>query len=151
MNLYHETDLSEAEGMLRKYALLLGAGLVLCIGAYVWALSERHETAGFMILLAGLFYGLPLGMLKLYPALKYRNFVRELLRGLRRETCGRIDLIDPAVQMQDGVRVHVLQLRLEDGDTRLFYMNVDKMADFPQPGEQVRLKSFGRHVAGVEL
>ena len=148
--MYQEADLRRAEAGLRKYAILMGVGLALCLGAYVWALVARRETAGYLILLAGLFYALPLGMLKLYPALKYRNFVRELLRGLRREAVGRIDFIDPAIQIQDGVRVHLVQLRLEDGDTRLFYLNADKTAEFPQTGALVRLKSFGRHIAGVD-
>ena len=150
MKLYVEDDLRCASARLRKYAFLLGAGLALCMGAYVWALVVRRETAGYLILLAGFIYALPLGMLRLYPALKYRDFVRELLRGLRREVCGSIDCIDPAVQVQDGVRVHTVQLRLEDGDTRLFYLNADKLDVFPRPGEKICLISYGRHVAGVE-
>lgn len=150
MNLYCEEDLRKAQAEVRRYGLYLGAGLALFLAMYVVAILKFSEIVMLMILLAGLVFALPLGMLKLWPAMRYRNFVRDLLRGLRRESAGLVDFIEEQEQMQDGARVYGLQLRLEGGDTRIFYLNVSKAANFPEPGAKIKIGSFGRHICCFE-
>ena len=45
-----------------------------------------------------------------------------------------------AFQLQDGVRVHALQVRLPDGDSRIFYLNASK-AEF-LPAREAALTEF---------
>ena len=53
------------------------------------------------------------------------------------------------MELQDGARVREMQVRLSDGDSRIFYVNADHADQVPEPGVQIELESYGRHVTGV--
>ena len=101
-------------------------------------------------LLTGFVLALSLGDLCLLPALRYRRFLREMDRGLRRSLCCTVAGLSEACVMQDGARVRVLEVHLKgDGDSRIFYVHAERASCIPGPGAEIELESFGRHVTGV--
>lgn len=148
--MYTREDMRIASGLVRRYSLILCAGLALLLAAYAAAAVAGSQGLMLLIALAAFWFAALEISLWLRPALKYRAFLRGLNSGLRRECVCITDGLDACVQLQDGVRVHALQVKLENGDTRIFYLNVSKTEGFPAAGRTVRLISYGRHITAWE-
>lgn len=144
--MYTQEDMRRSTALLHRYVAILCAVLLPLLGLYVFAAVKGSQMAMLLILIAALCFAGPETALYLAPALRYRNFLREMEKGLRRECLCSVESVDETVQMQDGVRVFALQVRLKDGDTRLFYLNASKKENFPPENRALRLISFGRHV-----
>lgn len=144
--MYTREDIRCADGLVRRYSLILVAILVPLLAAYVYAVILGRQMLMLAILLAAFWLGALETALYLRPALRYRAFLRDMANGLRRECSCEIHSFDPATQLQDGARVHALQVRLRDGDTRVFYLNASKTDGFPEPGKAVCITAFGRHI-----
>ena len=147
--LYTDADRRQAERLARKWALLLGGAELALLTAYVAGILLDQRWAMLAALLLGFVVALFLGDLCLWPALRYRKFLRELDGGLRRSAICTVDCLKDTDEMQDGARVLELQVRLSDGDSRIFYVNADHADRIPEPGARIELESCGRHVTGV--
>lgn len=144
--MYTNEDMRSANALVRRRAVMLAAVLLCALAAYVPAVLARSQIAMLAILIAAFWLAAPMIALGLKPALDYRTFLREMQSGLRRECTCTLDRIDNSVTVQDGVRVHTLQVRLDDGDTRIFYLNIHKTDGFPAAGTSIVLTAYGRHV-----
>ena len=147
--LYTEGDRMRAERLARRWTLLLGGAELALLAAYVVGIALGRRWMMLAALLLGFIAALFLGDLCLLPALRYRKFLRELETGLRRSAICTVDFLKEEAEMQDGVRVREMQVRLGDGDSRIFYVNADHADQVPEPGVQIELESYGRHVTGV--
>ena len=147
--LYTDGERKRAERLARKWALILGGVELMLLTAYVAGILLDLRWAMLAALLLGFVVALFLVDLCLWPALRYRRFLRELDEGLRRRAICTVDGLRDAVEMRDGARVRELQVRLDDGDSRIFYVNADCAAWIPEPGARIELESCGRHVTGV--
>ena len=147
--LYTDGERKRAERLARKWALILGGVELMLLTAYVAGILLDLRWAMLAALLLGFVVALFLVDLCLWPALRYRRFLRELDEGLRRRAICTVDGLRDAVEMRDGARVRELQVRLSDGDSRIFYVNADCAAWIPEPGARIELESCGRHVTGV--
>ena len=147
--LYTQEDRQRAEQLARRWALILGGAELVLLAAYVAGIALGRRWMMLAALLLGFVVALFLGDLCLLPALRYRRFLRELEKGLRRSAICTVDCIKEEAGIQDGARVRELQVRLGDGDSRIFYVNADHAACIPEPGARIELESYGRHVTGV--
>ena len=147
--LYTEGDRTRAERLARRWTLILGGAELVLLAAYVAGIALGRRWMMLAALLLAFAVALFLGDLCLLPALRYRKFLRELETGLRRSAICTVDSLKPEAEMQDGARVREMQVRLSDGDSRIFYVNVDHADQVPEPGAQIELESYGRHVTGV--
>lgn len=148
-SLYTEEDRMRSDSMARRWALILGGAELALLAAYVAGIALGRRWMMLAALLLGFAVALFLGDLCLLPALRYRKFLRELDRGLRRSAVCTVGSLRPEAEMQDGARVRELQVLLSDGDSRIFYVNADHAACIPEPGARIELESYGRHVTGV--
>ena len=148
-SLYTQEDRSRAERLARKWTLILGGAELALLAVYVVGIALGRRWMMLAALLLAFAVALFLGDLCLLPALRYRRFLRELDKGLRRRTVCTVDSLKNEAGMQDGALVRKLQVRLRDGDSRIFYVNADHAASIPEPGAQIELESCGRHVTGV--
>ena len=147
--LYTDADRRQAERIARRWALLLGGAELALLTAYVVLILLDLRWAMLAALLLAFAIAVFLGDLCLLPALRYRKFLRELDRGLRRSAVCTVDQLKDASEMRDGARVRELQVRLDDGDSRIFYVNADHGDRIQEPGARIELESCGRHVTGV--
>ena len=147
--LYTEGDRTRAERLARRWTLILGGAELVLLAAYVAGIALGRRWMMLAALLLAFAVALFLGDLCLLPALRYRKFLRDLYRGLRRSAICTVDSLKPEAELQDGARVREMQVRLSDGDSRIFYVNVDHADQVPEPGAQIELESYGRHVTGV--
>ena len=147
--LYTQEDRQRAEQLARRWALILGGVELVLLAAYVAGIALGRRWMMLAALLLGFSVALFLGDLCLLPALRYRRFLRELDSGLRRTLICTVDFLKEEAVMQDGARVRELQVRLDDGDSRIFYVNADHAGEIPESGAQIALESCGRHVTGV--
>ena len=174
--MYSDKDMAEINVRIRKNWLVLAPVLALLLAAYVYGLSARVKwvsmVAGPLLFVAACF-----GFLAyLWPNLRYRGFLRDMEMGLSRDVKGTILSIGDTAEPQDGamvlpvhvelapeategreaMRASALAERLEaegDEDTRnerIVYLNASKRDGFPEPGTEVVLRCFGRHVKAVE-
>ena len=147
--LYTQADRQRAEQLARRWALILGGVELVLLAAYVAGIALGQRWMMLAALLLGFVVALFLGDLCLLPALRYRRFLRELDKGLRRSAICTVDCIKEEAGIQDGAQVRELQVRLGDGDSRIFYVNADHAGQIPEPGAEIELESCGRHVTGV--
>ena len=147
--LYTDGDRQRAERLARRWALILSGAELALLAAYVAGIALGRRWAMLAALLLGFIVAVFLGDLCLLPALRYRRFLRELDEGLRRRAICTVDGLKDEIETRDGARVRKLQVRLSDGDSRIFYVNADCAARIPEPGARIELESCGRHVTGV--
>ena len=138
-----------SDSMARRWALILGGAELALLAAYVAGIALGRRWMMLAALLLGFAVALFLGDLCLLPALRYRRFLQELDSGLRRRTVCTVESLKEEAGMQDGARVRELKVRLDDGDSRIFYVNADHADQIPEPGAEIELESCGRHVTGV--
>ena len=148
-SLYTQEDRQRAEHLARKWTLILGSAELVLLAAYVAGILLGWRWAMLAALLLAFVVALFLGDLCLLPALRYRKFLRELDRGLRRSVTCTVASLKEEAGIQDGARVRELQVRLDDGDSRIFYVNADHAGQIPEEGTEIELESCGRHVTGV--
>ena len=148
-SLYTQEDRRRAEWLARRWSLLLGGAELVLLAAYVVGIALGRRWMMLAALLLGFIAALFLGEMCLLPVLRYRKFLRELDGGLRRTLVCTVDGLKEETGMQDGARVRKLQVRLRDGDSRIFYVNADHAGRIPEPGAEIELESCGRHVTGV--
>ena len=149
--MYNPNDMQEARRSLNRCRGLLALVLMPLLAAYVLGAAKGWQGIMLAALLAGFVCALLIGDLKLLPALRYVRFLKEMENGLRRSVDCTLESLDAEEQMQDGVRVYALHVRLlADGDSRIFYVNVSKSGCLPAMGKRVRLTGYGRHVVGCE-
>ena len=148
-SLYTPEERRRAELLARRWTLILGGAELVLLAAYVVGIALGSRWAMLAALLLGFIAAQFLGDLCLLPALRYRKFLRELDRGLRRSVICTVDSLKEEAVMQDGARVRELQVRLDDGDGRIFYVNAGHAGQIPGPGAEIELESCGRHVTGV--
>ena len=151
MKIYREADLRTARMRARRWERLLGGALALLLALYVFAALRGAQGAMLALLLAAYLIALFVGDNWLLPARRYARFLREMERGLRRSVDCVPESLAEAVQLQDGVRVRSMQVRLcGDGDSRIFYLDAAKAELAPPMGARVRLVSYGRHAVAWE-
>ena len=148
-SLYTQENRRRAERLARKWALILGGAELVLLAAYISGIALGWRWAMLAALLLAFVAALFLGDLCLLPALRYRRFLQELDSGLRRRTVCTVESLKEEAGMQDGARVRELKVRLDDGDSRIFYVNADHADQIPEPGAEIELESCGRHVTGV--
>ena len=148
-SLYTQENRRRAERLARKWALILGGAELVLLAAYIAGIALGWRWAMLAALLLAFVAALFLGDLCLLPALRYRRFLQELDSGLRRRTVCTVESLKEEAGMQDGARVRELKVRLDDGDSRIFYVNADHADQIPEPGAEIELDSCGRHVTGV--
>ena len=144
--MYTQQDMCNANALVRRYGLILGLGLALLLACYVSAILAGSQLLMLLIALAAFWFAMLLSCIWLYPACKYRAFLRDMNRGLRREYLFTVDKIHAEVVLRDGVRVNEMQVILENGDTRIFYLNISKSENFPAEGSKIHITAYGRHI-----
>lgn len=144
--MYTPDDLRHACRQQRRQIALLLALLLPLLAAYVLALI--HGSRSLMLILAILAFAWCLfaGDLLVLPARRYVRFLKEMGEGLRRKCICTPDCLSEKTELQDGVRVHALQVKLADGDSRIYYINASKIEFLPEMGKTVLLTSWGRHI-----
>lgn len=151
MKIYREADLQAARTRARHWEWVLGGLLAPLLALYGYAVWQGAQGAMLALLLAAYVLILFVGDNYLLPARRYARFLREMERGLRREAECVPESLEEAVQLQDGVRVRSMQVRLcADGDSRVFYLDAAKAEMAPPMGARVRLVSYGRHAVAWE-
>ena len=175
--MYSEQDMNEINVRIRRDWLTLVPVLAAILAVYIYALAARVQwlamAAGPLLFVAAC-YGF---LARLWPNLRYRRFLRDMESGLSREIRGTIVGISDAAQLQDGVMVLPVRLRVAAGadgdrpavgesaqaqrlrlegagedtrDERILYLNVSKRQHMPAPGTKAVLHCFGRHIKSVE-
>ena len=113
--LYASEDLQRAGQCVRRNAWTLGGAEIALLAAYAAATALDLYWGMLALLLAAFIFALFWGDLRLLPALRYQKFLRELNAGLRRSAVCRVESLEDAAQMQDGVQVRVLHVCLAVG------------------------------------
>lgn len=144
--MYTERDAQMAVKSLLRVALIMAAVLLVLLAGYITVLVKGEAALAAILAVGMLVFGLFFGDLLLLPRLRYVRFLKEMGRGLRRSVDCILQETDENVQRQDGVFVRALQVQLDDGDSRIYYLNASKMDFLPETGSRVRLVSYGRHV-----
>lgn len=145
--MYSEKDILEINGRIRKTLSAFIPTLIVLIAVYVAALIIPVRwlvyAAGILICIA-IVYGL---VNCLIPQMRYRRFLLDMASGLSREMQGTIVEIAQKEDLQDGVRVLPVRIFLDaEQDERIVYLNASKADLFPQAGEKVALRCYGRHI-----
>lgn len=145
--MYSEQDLLQINARIKKNLWVLLPVLAVLIAIYVAGLVAAVEwlvmVMGALIFVAGC-YGIAAYLL---PNVRYRRFLLDMQAGLSRDMRGRIVSITDQEDLQDGVRVLPVHIFLEsEQDERIVYLNASKSAGFPQPGTDVELHCYGRHI-----
>lgn len=148
--MYSCEDLKQAKRVFGRRLGVLLALLTPLTALYICEIVKGRETMMLAVLLAGFACTVFAGDVWLLSAWRYMRFLREMDKGLRRSTACVIEYIESKPQMQDGVRVYALQVRLKDGESRIFYLNTSKAKQFADAGTRVKLISYGRHVVDFE-
>lgn len=149
--MYNQNDMQEARRSLNRCCGLLVSMLVPLLAVYVLGIVKGRQGLMLAALLAGFGWAVFICDLKFLPARRYMRFLKEMEIGLRRSMDCTLERLDMQVQIQDGVRVRALHVRLNaGGDSRIFYVNVSKTDFLPQMGTVVRLTGYGRHVVNCE-
>ena len=146
--MYNPEDMHKANAMVRRYGLILGLGLAALLAAYVAAILMGSQLLMLGIAVLAFWFASLEICLWLRPAVQYRKFLTDMNRGLRREYACSVDFIGENVILQDGVRVREVHVSLEDGDTRIFYINICKAT--PVANRKIRLTAYGRHILNWE-
>ena len=172
--MYSERDMNEINARIRRDWLTLAPILLVFAGAYVSGMAARVRwlamIAGALLVVVFCFVFIA----RLWPNLRYRNFLRDMENGLSRSLRGTIVAISDAQECQDGAMVLPVRLRLDEDDAgsarihtvaaerlglesdedteaeRIVYLNASKRAMLPEPGNLVTLCCFGRHIRSVE-
>lgn len=149
--MYGPEDIRNAQRQLRRSTIILLSLPLVMLAAYVAAIVAGSQAAMLAALLMAFVWLVLAGDLIWLPAKRYAKFLREMESGLRRSVVCVPERLEDAVQMQDGVRVRALHVRLEEsGDSRIYYINVSKLYGLPPMGTPVQLMSYGRHVIKCE-
>ena len=146
--MYNQEDLRQANALVRRYALILGFGLGALLAAYIAAIFMGKQLLMLAIALTAFWFASLEICLWLRPAAQYKKFLADMNRGLRREYTCTVTEIGSKTILQDGVRVREVHVTLEDGDSRIFYINISK--DFPAACRKIRLTAYGRHILNWE-
>lgn len=150
--MYNQMDMQEARRSLNRCCGLLALLLLMLLPVYVLGILKGWQGLMLAVLLVGFACTVFICDLKLLPARHYVCFLREMERGLRRNVECSLEHLDTQTQMQDGVCVRALHVRLKtDGDSRVYYVNISKAALLPSMGMQVRITGYGRHVVNCEV
>jgi len=149
--MYGPEDTRNAEKRLRKCTAVLLCVPLALLAVYAFAAVEGRQAMMLAVLLAAFLWLLLAGDLVWLPAKRYARFLREMNKGLRRSALCIPERIEAEAQMQDGVSVHALHVRLKDcGDSRIYYVNRSKLSFMPAMGEKLIITSYGRHVVDWE-
>lgn len=146
--MYNNEDIRCASKRVRSCAITVGAGLAPIIALYVLAIVKGSQGWMLAVLLAGFFWLLFMCDLCLLPRVRYLRFLKDMDRGLRRNTPCTPDFLEEEIRIQDGVRVRELHVRTPEGDSRILYVNASKAELLPPMGDEILLESYGRHVVG---
>ena len=150
--MYNQTDMKEARRSLNRCRGLLALVLAPLLAVYVLGIVKARQGLMLAVLLAGFAGAIFICDLRLLPVQRYVRFLKEMERGLRRSMDCFLESMDEEEQMQDGVRVHALHVRLaEDGDSRILYVNAAKAYMLPAMNTKVRITGYGRHVVNCEV
>lgn len=150
--MYTRKDEQAAKRRCRRFAFVLLAVLAPLLAVYIAGVLMDHQWLMLASLLAGFICAMIICDLCLLPALRYARFLRDMSCGLRRSAECTLESLDEDAQMQDGVRVRALHVRLcAGGDSRIFYMNLSKIESLPPVGTTVKLTAYGRHVVECEV
>lgn len=149
--MYSCEDLKLAKRALGRRLSAILALIVPLTAVYVCAIVKGRELIMLAVLLAGFVCAVFAGDIWLLPAWCYMRYLQEMNKGLRRSVICVLECVEPKIQMQDGVRVYTLHVRLQNGESRIFYLNVSKLKQLADMGTRVKLTSYGRHVLDCEL
>ena len=152
VDFYTEKDDICAAARLRRSIIGMCAVLLPMIALYVLAILKGARMGMLAALLAAFAWILFWGDMRLIPALRYGAFLKDMRMGLRRSTECILVRLEEKEQMQDGVRVRALHVRICDGeDSRIFYLNASHGEHCPAMGMQVRIFSYGRHILSCDI
>ena len=175
--MYSERDMNEIERKIRVDILVLAPVLAILLAAYIYAMVQRVNWLAIVaapLMFVAACYGI---LAHLLPHARYRNFLRDIEKGLSRELRGRIIEVSDAAEPQDGAMVLPVRVKLDEDearrkaapvtsveskrlglgsaddveDERIVYLNASKREGFPAPGTPVALKCFGRHIREVTI
>lgn len=143
--------MQEARRSLNRCCGLLVSMLVPLLAVYVLGIVKGWQGVMLAALLTGFACAVLICDLKLLPALRHKRFLEEMEKGLRRSVDCTLERLNTQAQIQDGIRVYALHVRLKaDGDSRIFYVNASKTDCIPVMGTVVRITGYGRHVVNCE-
>ena len=149
--MYNDTDLLLAGRRVKRCIAGMAAVLLPLLAVYVLGVVRGMYGLILAALILMFAFSVFAGDLWLLPALRYRRFLKEMGKGLRRSADCILESMDVETQVQDGVQVRALHVRLcEGGDSRIFYVNASKLELLPEMKRHVRLESYGRHVTACK-
>lgn len=150
--MYNQMDMQEARRSLNRCCGLLALILAPLLAAYVLGIVKGWQSLMLAALLLGFACTVFICDLRLLPAMRYVRFLKEMGKGLRRDMICIPESLETQIQMQDGVHVHALHVRLEaDGDSRILYVNAVKVDMLPPMDTRVHITGYGRHVVNCEV
>ena len=152
ISLYSKNDTSCAAARLRRSIFLLICLLLPLLALYVFAILKGMRLLMLAASLLAFVCAVFCCDFCLLPAKRYFCFLKGLEKGLRRSLECSLTDVSEDLQMQDGARVLVVQVRILDGGgSRIFYANASKRDLLPSEGARIRLTSCGRHIISFQL
>ena len=172
--MYSESDIDQINAKIRRNWLVLGPLLAVILAGYIYALKTGVEWLAMVfgpLLFVAACYGL---LAYVMPNTRYRAFLQDMQAGLSRDLKCTVVEIAGEAELQDGAMVLPVRVRLphEEGkaarhassaaerlnlaaeddtqDERIVYLNASKRELFPEPGAEVLLHCYGRHIKSVE-
>jgi hypothetical protein len=147
---YGEADLTRTEAA-RKQAFIValligGAALLLVVAGMIFRIKPLALAAAIVGGCAAYSWS----ALKIAPWNAYFRFLREMQTGLRRETEGMFVSQAAESRMVDGVRVHDMLLDAGQDVHLLFYWDDEKPRPELEPGQRLKVTSFGKFITSVE-
>ena len=148
--MYGEADLTRAGAAWKRafiVALIMGGAALLLVIA---GMTFRVEPLAIAAAIVGGCLTYSWVALRIMPWSAYLRFLREMQTGLRRETEGAFVSQADESRMVDGVQVHDLLVDAGQDVNLLFYWDDDKPRAEFQPGQRLRLTSFGKFITTIE-
>jgi hypothetical protein len=147
---YGEADLLKTEAARKRVltvALIIGGAALLLVVA---GMTFRIKPLALAASIIGGCVVYSWSAFKIAPWSAYRRYLREMQSGLRRETEGAFVSAGEDSRTVDGIRVHDVLLDAGQEVNLLFYWDDEKPRPDFQPGQRLKVTSFGKFITSYE-
>ncbi len=148
--MYGEADLTRTEAARKRaltVALLVGGAALLLV---VLGMTFRIKPLALAAAIVGGCMVYSWSALKIAPWSAYLKFLREMQSGMSRETEGTFVSEADESRTVDGVLVHDVMLDAGQEVNLLFYWDDEKPRPGFEPGQRLKVKSFGKFITSFE-
>lgn len=150
IGLYSEADTKRALDARNRALRVVWVVGVLTLALTVAGFVVRMKYLSLAALILGSCFIYGWISLKVMPWVAYLRLMREMETGLRKETVGAFVAVSEDSRMVDGVSVHDFLLDAGQDADLLFYWDDDKPRPEFQPGQRLKVTSFGKFITNWE-